>query len=253
MVRRGLLLALALPLCGCDRLSQINSLVNPIVAQGIFVGLDVPSGVDLSESDLLAYTAACSVFLAYVSDPSELDQSPVEGAEVAFRSSANEGLDLSDEGGGKYLLSAEDGLAYTPDDDAVIMTVVDGEEARLEVHTPAAPDVDVPTTLQPQHGFTVDLTGQGYDNVLVAVYDISRGKVTYENLPTDILETYEFTHGEGSVIAEIPGDAFLRQSSYVVGIAGMEQADASSFEGVSQSLSAFMAGQFALRFIQVRD
>ncbi len=252
MSRITLLPVLALALAGCDRLNAISDLANPIVAQGIYVGLDLPDGVDLSGSDLLAYSAACSVFLADVNDPSQFDKSPVEGASVSFRSGQNAGFDLVDEGDGKYLVSADDGLVYEPNDDAVITTKVAGEEARLAVSTPASPDVDVPTTLQPEHGFTADLSGQGYDNVLVAVYDVTRGKLTWDNLPTDIGSTYEFTHGDTQESVVVPGDAFLRQSNYVVGIAGMTQADASTFEGVSQTLSAFMAGQFALRFVVVQ-
>lgn len=254
MSRLVLAPVLLLALAGCDRLKDLDNLANPVVAQGIFVGLDLPEGIDLSDSDLLAYSAACSVFLADVNDPSELDNSPVEGAQIAFRSVQNNpGLDLTDAGAGKYLVSADNGLVYVPGDDAVITTELGGEAVRLSVHTPAAPDVDVPTSLQPEHGFSVDLTGQGYDNVLVAVYDITRNKLTYDNLPTDISETYNFTHGDGAETTVIPGEAFLRQSNYVVGIAGVTQADATSFEGVSQTLSAFMAGQFTLRFVVVKD
>ncbi len=255
MLHPRFILALSLPLAvGCERLKDVDALASPIVAQGVFVGLDLPDGVDLGEeSDLLAYSAACSVFLAYVADPSELDDSPVEGATIGFKSDQNGDFALAEQGAGKYLVSAETGLVYEPGDEAVLTSEIDGESARLAVNTPDAPDVDVPTTLVPEEGFTVDLTGQGYDNVLIAVYDVTRSKLTYSNLPNDILSTYNFTHGDIDETVDIPGDAFLRQSSYVVGIAGMESADATSFEGVSQTLSAFMAGQFALRFVIVAN
>ncbi|MSP55087.1 MAG: hypothetical protein EXR69_05715 [Myxococcales bacterium] len=239
---------------GCGRLDDISQLISPAVAQGIFVGLDLPEGTDLSGSgsDLLQYSAACSVFLAYIADPSELDTSPVEGANVTFRSAQNPGsFPLADQGEGKYLATAESGIDYASGDEAVVTTQIDGSDVRIEVETPDAPDVDVPTTLPAQGGFTVDLAGQGYDNVLVAVYDVNRGKLTYDNLPDDIVETYEYTHGEQAESVDVYDGAFLREGTYVVGIAGMRTSDPNTFTGVSQSLSAFMAGQFTLRFVQV--
>lgn len=239
---------------GCGRLDDISQLISPAVAQGIYVGLDLPEGTDLSGSgsDLLQYSAACSVFLAYIADPSQLDSSPVEGAKVAFKSTENPGnFALSDEGAGKYLATAEAGISYVSEDDAVVTTQIDGSDVRITVQTPDAPEVDVPTTLPAQGGFTVDLSGQGYDNVLVAVYDVNRGKLTYDNLPDDIVETYEYTHGEQAESVDVYEEAFQREGSYVVGIAGMRTSDPTTFTGVSQSLSAFMAGQFTLRFVQV--
>ncbi len=229
-------------------------LVSPAVAQGVYVGLDVAAGVDLSGSgsDFLQYTAACSVFLAYIADPSALDTAPVEGAVVDFKSNDNPGnFALTDETKGKYLVTADDGIAYAANDDATVTTQIDGSDVRIAVKTPAAPEVTVPTTLPAQGSFTADLSGQGYDNVLVAVYDVQRSKLTFDNLPNDIVSTYDYTHGPQQETVEVGGDAFLREGNYVVGIAGMKSADATQFTGVSQSLSAFMAGQFALRFVQV--
>lgn len=248
------LLAASLALSGCGRLDDVTDLTSPAVAQGIFVGLDLPEGVDISGSDLLQYSAACSVFLAYIADPSQLADSPVEGASIDFKSRENGNYPLTEQAPGKYLVTAENGLVYTSDDEAVITTTIDGSDVRMKVQTTAAPDVDIPETLHPEEGFTVDLSGQGYDNVLVAVYDVGRSKLTYDNLPLDVLETYNYTHADGVETLEVPGtEAFMRQGNYVVGVAGMQSADPTTFEGVSQTLSGFMAGQFTLGFVVVKD
>ena len=248
------LFAVGLTLSGCGRLDDVTNLTSPAVAQGIFVGLDLPEGVDISGSDLLQYSAACSVFLAYIADPAELADSPVEGASIDFKSRENGNFPLTEQAPGKYLVTAENGLVYKPGDEAVITTTIDGSDARMKVQTTDAPDVDIPETLHPEEGFTVDLSGQGYDNVLVAVYDVGRSKLTYENLPVDILETYTYTHADGVETLEVPGtEAFMRQGNYVVGVAGMRSADPTTFEGVSQTLSGFMAGQFTLGFVVVKD
>ena len=239
---------------GCGRLDDVTNLTSPAVAQGIFVGLDLPEGVDISGSDLLQYSAACSVFLAYIADPSELADSPVEGARIDFKSRENGNYPLTEQAPGKYLVTAENGLVYKSDDEAVITTTIDGSDVRMKVQTTGAPDVDIPETLHPEEGFTVDLSGQGYDNVLVAVYDVGRSKLTYDNLPLDVLETYNYTHADGVETLEVPGtEAFMRQGNYVVGVAGMRSADPTTFEGVSQTLSGFMAGQFTLGFVVVKD
>lgn len=252
--RLCIFLAAGFALSGCGRLDDVTNLTSPAVAQGIFVGLDLPEGVDISGSDLLQYSAACSVFLAYIADPSQLADSPVEGASIDFKSRENGNHPLTEQAPGKYLVTAENGLVYTSDDEAVITTTIDGSDVRMKVQTTAAPDVDIPETLHPEEGFTVDLSGQGYDNVLVAVYDVGRSKLTYENLPLDVLETYNYTHADGVETLEVPGtEAFMRQGNYVVGVAGMQSADPTTFEGVSQTLSGFMAGQFTLGFVVVKD
>lgn len=247
-----LLAAAALP--GCGRLDDVASLTSPVVAQGLFVGLDLPDGVDITGSDLLQYSAACTVLLADVGDPSQLEQAPVSGADVQFRTPSGGPYPLDDMGEGKYLVTAASGLSYDSGDSVVVTTSIDGETAKMSVETPGAPDVDIPTRLKPEEGFTVDISGQGYDNVLVAVYDLTRNKLTYDNLPDDVSATYTYTHDDSAEVLDVPGaEAFLRQGDYVVGIAGMRSADPTTFEGVSQTLSAFMAGQFTLGFVAVEN
>lgn len=238
---------------GCDRLKATEDLTSPVVAQGLFLGLNLPDGMDIEGSDLLAYTAACTVFLAYVSDPQALADSPVEGAGVQFASATNGSLPFSDEGSGKYLVTAQDGLVYEPGDLASVSVNIDGDDAKVGVETPDAPEFSLPTdgpylpALQP---VTIDLTGQDYDNLIIAVYDVQKSELVYDNLPTSVNETYQYTHQtEATLTAEIPGDVFRGQGSFLIGVAGMQLANPDTFSGANQALSAFMAGQFSLTYV----
>jgi hypothetical protein len=60
----------------------------------------------------------------------------------------------------------------------------------------------------------------------------------------DIQSLYDFTHMDGSVNSlEIPASAFPSESVYAVGIAGIENADPETFDGVNILLTSFMAGK----------
>ena len=237
---------------GCQRLQATEELAAPVVAQGLFVGLELPDGYVITgdEGDILQYSAACLMFLAYVSDPSALEDAPLEAAGVAFRSDENTPLPLADEGDGKYLVTAADGLVYQPGDTALVSIAADSETASVSVDAPAAPTVDISPIMTPQVDFTVDISGQGYDNVIVLVYDIAKKKITWQNLPETVGDTYDYTHAEVAVESvTVPGSALPGEGTFLVGVAGMQMADVSTFTGANQTLSAFMAGQFAPRIV----
>ncbi|MDP2309022.1 MAG: hypothetical protein Q8P18_23565 [Pseudomonadota bacterium] len=247
---------------GCGRLDAVSNLADPVVAQGLFLGLDVPEAYvdDLASTEEFQYAALCNVFLAYVADPSELANAPVGGAVLTFRSPANGALTfreaLGDEGEvtGKYTLDSSDGLVYEVGDTPAISFTIDGAEARLEVLAPESPDVELPGSFERESPLEVDLSDYAYQNAVAAAYDIDRGRMTWDNLPTAVDEVYEFTHTEEPIeFLEIPAEAFLRKSTYVVGVAGMEVADPLSFEGVNTSVSAFLAGQLAVGLVVVTE
>ncbi len=245
-------LLLILGAVGCDRLTAVGGLADPIVAQGVYLGVDAPAGVDLSGADGLDQAALCNVFLAYVADPSELVNAPVEGAVLSLRSDANGTLEFREEEGGKYTLDSSDGLVYEVGDEPSISFTLEEQASRMEVLAPEAPEVHVPATSDIHEAVEVELIGDSYQNVIAAVYDIDRGKLTWDNLPDAVDQVYEFTHTETPLqTLEIPGDAFLRKGLYAVGVAGMKVADPADFEGVNLTLSAFIAGRITPRFLSV--
>lgn len=247
---------------GCNRLDAVSNLADPVVAQGLFLGLDIPAAYvdDLASSEEFKYAALCNVFLAYVADPSELADAPVGGAVLTFRSPANGALTfreaLDEEGNttGKYELDSSDGLVYEVGDTPTISFTIDGADARLEVLAPEAPEVDLPGSFERENALEVDLSDYAYQNAVAAAYDIDRSIMTWDNLPTAVDEVYAFTHTEEPIeILEIPAEAFRRKSTYVVGVAGMEVADPLSFEGVNTSVSAFLAGRLAVGLVVVTE
>lgn len=242
-------------LVACDRLKATEAIVNgattPVVVQGMFLGLDVPDGVDLSESDELAYASLCEIFLANVTDPANIGQSPVEGAGVSFVSPDSGSLRFGDDGEGKYSLDSEDGLVYTSGEQVVVNVGVNGERVgSMSVRAPAAPEVELPSVQTRNKALTVRV--EGYENLVVAAYDVDHARMAWDNLPSGVEEAYDFTHPPEPVEqVEIPAEAFRRPATYVVGVAGMAIADPDDFEGVNTSLSAFIAGQLTLRPVVV--
>ncbi|MFN7143299.1 MAG: hypothetical protein ACK4YP_05950 [Myxococcota bacterium] len=254
--------ALAL-LAACGRLDAVEDLADPVVAQGIYLGLDVPESFqdDLAEAEGFEYAALCNVFLAYLSDPSELANAPVEGATIKLRSPANGTLtfrEAEDTDGnvvpGKYTLDSTDGLVYEAGDAPVISFEQDGEEARLQVSAPEAPEVETPGVVEREETVVVDLSAYDYQNAVAASYDLDRSTLRWTNLPESVDDTYAFTHDEGPIDSILmPGEAFLRKGPHVVGVAGMEIADPNSFSGVNTTLSAFLAGRLTVRLVSVTE
>lgn len=253
---------LLLTLLACQRLENADALTKPVVMQGLFLGMDLPEGVNLGGGDkdngAFAYTAACQVFLAYLSGTGALQDSPVEGADVAFSGvSLRKDLPVQEQEDGKYLLTSVDGLEYVPEERVELAADVEGAANLIGGRTPEAPQWSISTTIKAERDVDVDLTGGGYDNLIVGVaaFDPIKltGKLTWDNLPTAFEDVYAFTHPSRPVeLATIDGrEAFPEPGYYVVGVAGMEIAPAKGFEGVNATLSAFMAGQLSLQLITV--
>lgn len=254
-------------LLACERLKGADELTKPVVMQGLYLGLDIDPewakylGKGDEDQGAFAYTAVCDVFVAYLSGTGSLEDSPVSGADVSFDSDANKkALEFDEQSRGKYVLDSTQGLNYEPDDSVEVGTEVEGTNA-LAGRTPAAPDLSVTTSLSLEEDLDIDLTGTDYDNIIVGVYylDLLNGgkqqKLTYDNLPTEFLDVYDFTHPTRPVRSlTIPGDeAFPKSGTYILGVAGMEIAPTQRFEGVNTTLSAFMSGQMTLRVVSVSN
>lgn len=247
-------LVCVLSLAACDRLDTVGATVSPVVVQGIFLGAEIPEGLDLEGSELMDYSAACTVYLASLTDPAEVEQAPLEGERVQFRSGETGSLDLADAGEGKYVGTAGDGLVYAPGDTASVRALVDDEPVVLSVRPPEAPEVDLPGSWTALEDLRLDLSGENYQNVLAAVYNLDQGRLTFDNLPDTVDETYAFTHPESPTESLIiPGESWKKPGTYVVGVAGMKMADPEEYEGVNTTVSAFMAGMVSLHFLVVEE
>lgn len=245
-------------LIGCDKLASAGEVVDGLgdttVAQGLFLGAELPPFVELPD-DAEIYTALCKVFLAEVSDASELADAPVSGAQVRFTSPASGGLAFEEAGPGEYRLTSQDGLAYEPGESANVLVDVGGEEGTLRVHQPRAPEFEVPESHTAHDPLRVKLEDSEFVHVVAAVYDIDHDNVTWDNLPADVEAAFEL-NAEADEVVEvltIPAEAFARKSTYLVGVAGLEVGDTDEFTGVNRSLSTFAAGQLGLRTLVVQS
>jgi hypothetical protein len=147
------------------------------------------------------------------------------------------------------------GLVYVPGDRAKVSADVEGDINRVVVTTPEAPDFSIPASIPAGTDVDIDLSDSEYDNLVIGVYNLDSGKIKWDNMPTAFSDVYDFTHPNKPVrTATIPGaEAFTRDGTYIIGVAGMEIAPVEGFDGVNTTLSAFMAGRISLRIITVTN
>lgn len=227
-------------LLACSDFEEVKSayddLTNPVVVQAWFLGVEVPEGVDLGDSDW-SEGATIRAFVANAEDADNLENAPVEGARVVSRAASLGTVPLEEEGDGAYRGSAP---SY-PESEDVVVSVDDAH--KLSMTAPPAARVAIPAEMEAGEALVVSLAGQEYDNVLVVVMDTVSGEVVYDNTPQDIGALYDFALYEGALSLEVPGRAFAAESVYAVGVAGLRNADPDAFVDVNALLSAMMAGQ----------
>ncbi|MFT5682470.1 MAG: hypothetical protein ACI8RZ_003388 [Myxococcota bacterium] len=263
MINKPALLLGALALSGCGKLGEIQDTVEGItesfVVEGIYLGVEQPDDVDLSDT---AFSGArFTAFLADAGQINEIEEAPIEGAALMLLSPGNGGtLPMVDGGGGKYELSADDGLEYVSGEEISLTSNYNDAARSLSVDAPPAPSLDIDPAHTSGTPMAVDLSGQGFDAALAVVMDVETGEITWSNEPQDISALYDMTHPGGigfgesedtddTLIIEIPAKAFAAESYYIVGVAGMVVADTDTFENVNTALSTIMAGK--LRFADV--
>ncbi|MED5372669.1 MAG: hypothetical protein VX899_16755 [Myxococcota bacterium] len=243
-------------LIGCEYLPDPNDvqdtldgLTNPLVVQGIVLGVAEPESdqIDLSGTDFAQGTAV-TIFAADAASVSEIENAPVTGADASFKIGQQAAVTLEAGAAPGAYKAVGDGLEYVAGALGELSFAVGDGASGAQVTLPPAVDVLLP----PQHDgsdLTVDLSEQSYDQVLVVVFDLSTQEITYSNEPKDIAELYEYSTAEGagdSVV--IPGaEAFPGESIYAVGIAGMVKGDSSSFSSMNTALSSLQAGQLVFQ------
>ncbi len=241
---------------GCERLASAGDVVDGLgdttVAQAIFLGADIPSFVELPR-DSEFYTAFCKVFLAEVTDISDFTNSPVSGADVRFTSAETGRLVLTEAEAGAYESYSYDGLSYTAGQTAIVAFDAGGEAGELRVEAPAAPTFTVSLGTRAHESMTLTVTDGAFSHLVALVYDLDHDQLTYDSLPDDVEAAYELNSTEGDAVTTvvIPGDAFKRKSTYIIGLAGLEVGNAEAFEGVNEALSTFAAGQLGLQVVAV--
>jgi hypothetical protein len=241
--------ALLLPLVGCDQITNTyEGLTNPLVAQGIVLGVEAPESEQIPDLSAQGYGegTGVTVFLADAESPDTIDQAPVEGAEVSIRP-VQGSTPVPETGGGVYTLAPDPSLVYGPNQDWTIAAVVGDETGRATITLPPPPNVTVPEDHEQGAPITLDLSGQGFTAALVVVIDVQSGETTYSNQPEDIKSLYEFTRGNEEITTvEVPGTAFSGQSIYALGVAGMVHTTSEDIENMNSALSSVMGGKMRM-------
>ncbi|MBN2799547.1 MAG: hypothetical protein JXX28_10405 [Deltaproteobacteria bacterium] len=249
-MRKYFVMGLLLPLAGCEYFDQgkdiFEGLTNPLVVQGMILGVEPPESeyIDLSQTDFKEGTLAM-IFLADASNVEEIDQAPVEGAQVSLMGDVMGDAALNELGAGAYALTPEAGVTYAPGAAWTLNVAGIGDtDASVPLALPQAVALSVPEQHTAGEPLVLDLSGGAFDSALVVVLDGSSGEVTYSNEPQDVRAYYDFTHGSAGVgTIEIPGTAFPGEAVYAVGVAGMNNGDSAGMAGMNTVLSAVMVGK----------
>jgi hypothetical protein len=238
----GRLLAAGLALQGCGVFNEgrdiLEGLTNPLVVQAIVLGADLPDdaqGVTLPSEFSAGSTA--TAFLADAGNVADLDRAPISGATVRMQSET-----LGQAAPGTYTLTPG-ALAYAAGQSWSFSASVGGRNsATATIALADSADFDLPTEHAAGQGFSIDLTGQGFDGAFVVVTD-SSGATTFDNRPTDIRGFYELTRGEPAGVVAIPATAFPEPGVYLVGVAGIETtAGRANMSRMNTALSSMLSG-----------
>lgn len=235
-----------------DVKNVVDGLTNPIVTQGIVLGVqepDDPALADIVSTTDLGKGTAVTVFLADAANAEEIESAPVSGAQVTVDGS--DVVDATEQEAGVY--SVDPGvLAYKVDDVWTVEVQVEGEKevGLIPVLLPAAADLDPPSQIEPGTDVALDFSGMGFASALVVVLN-SQGDVTWTNEPDSASEVLGITQSEGDLTElVVPGaDAFPKDDLYALGVAGMVHSKDTDIENMNTVLSSLMAGK--MRFYGV--
>jgi hypothetical protein len=249
-----MLLAL-LTLVGCDALNKardtIDGLLEPVVVQGIVLGLEPPQNQQLQElldqSEFQSGTTA-TIFMADAKEVAEIENAPITGATVSLLG-PGAGVTLGEIDAGVYgLAPGADPLEYASGETRELESVRGSGDSQqvstAQVQLPPAQDfsAEIPEEHDVNTPIELDFTGLPYDSALVLVLD-DEGNVTYSNEPTTIKEVYDFTQGSTELgVVTIPAEAFPDEGVFMVGVAGMVNTDPADLSEMNTGLSSVVSG-----------
>ena len=243
----------AIWLLGCNAIEDAKDAVDgateTTILQASILAVQDPQDPTLGpllENSPFAPGTAGTAFLADASSPSEMENSPVEGATVDV-----EGDPMPEKEAGFYAITPDAGPQY---DVGALWTITidrgDGEGPRtatVELPAPAENVLDatgIGGSVNHTAGteLSIDLTGRGYASSIVAVIGPD-GELAYSNQPETLTELYDAMQSEEAGEFTIPATAFAEPGLYAVGIAGLNNTKADDLDGLNTVISKVRAGQ----------
>ncbi|MBX2800418.1 MAG: hypothetical protein KTR31_22250 [Myxococcales bacterium] len=223
---------------------QLEGLTNPLVAEGMVIGVAEPADdrIDLSALDYDP-GANVTVFLADAANADELDAALVSGAMVSA-SDGQSSADLEEAESGVYTTVPGAGFDYVAERTATVTAVLDDTTGNVSVELPQTAGLTIMEAHTAGQAIDIDVTGLGYTGSLVVVFDTTSGDVTYSNEPTTAKEVYDLTRGNNELtVVTVPGEAFPGESVYALGFAGLVHSRSADVDGLNTLLSGVIAGQ----------
>ncbi len=244
-------IALLLPLVACDKLANTyEGVTAPIVGQGLILGVEAPpSEIDLTGSDF-ANGASATLFLASAEEAQNIEDAPVTDATVSLSGGNLAALDATNLGDGAYQIGPDPALEYQDNATWTLTALTSNDTSTADVTLPPAATFTFDTQHAVNAPITLDVTGQGFTDVLIVVMDNATGASTYDNRPTGIKELYDRSRNNTPLTTvEIPGSAFAGESVYAIGVAGLTHTTSADLDFMNTLLSSVSAGK--LRFTAV--
>ena len=237
---------------GCKGIGQIKDAIegatSSFVVEATFIGVEPPD--DESITAAVAQTefgsgARILAFTADASNASEIANTPIGSLDLRLSAGGASGLKLAEGTEGEYSLTGDEGLTYESGSDAILSTTWSETARSVSASSPPAPQADGLAGSHPAgQALTVDLSGQGFDRIMVFVLNAGSGEVTFNNSPTDIADLYDFGGGDGPTeVIEIPASALGEESVYAVGVAGLINAESTDYSEMNNLLSNFFVGK----------
>jgi hypothetical protein len=227
---------------GCKLFGAIEEarelLDDPVTMQGVYVGLEVPSGMN-AEGTLLDVGAQAQ---AWVQRTGTSGVSTVEEAKVSLISDRRGSVKLSLEGAA-WIADGNDGLEYVVGDEVKLVADYGGERGSISMKVPPGPVADISENHAPGIGMRVTISHPDidYDNGGILVYDLLNSNVVWES-DYDVSKPVD----PDNLVIDVDGSVFEANGLYAVGVLGLVASDEADLIGLNALGSGMLAGQMVL-------
>ena len=230
-------------LTGCRLFGSIQEAVdlleNPVTMQGIYVGLEVPLGLDTAGTALESGAQA----QAWVQETSTDGVKTAVGSKVSLVSDRAGSVKLAEEEG-YWSANGLDGLEYVEDDDVQLIVDVGGARSSIRMSTPYGAIVDIPENHTAGVSIRVDMTDQDFDNGGVLVANLLTGEEVWRS-EYDVQEPID----PDNLLVDIDGAVFGPDQLYAVGVLGLVASEEDELRDLNKIGSGMLSGVMVMSLV----
>jgi hypothetical protein len=217
----------------------VDLLENPVTMQGIYVGLDVPLGLDTAGTDLESGAQA----QAWVQETSTDGVNTANGSKVSLVSDRAGSVKLA-EGEGYWGADGLDGLEYVEEDDVRLIVDVGGSRSSIRMSTPLGAVVDIPENHSAGTSIRVDMTDQDFDNGGVVVANLLTGEEVWRS-EYDVQEPVD----PDNLLIDVDGAVFAPDQLYAVGVLGLVASEEEDLQDLNKIGSGMLSGLMVMHVV----